>query len=207
MSRVIKICGLRDPQNIREIIQLKPDWIGLIFHPGSPRYISDPANLTFLNNLAKRPLTVGVFVNPHLGEIFRVTKILNINIIQLHGSETPDFCQELREYGFMVMKTFGIHNDFNFRHTDPYQNKVDYFLFDTRSPKLGGTGEKFDWDLLKEYRGETSFLLSGGISADTQCIPKHRQLLGVDLNSRFETAPGIKDIGLLQKFFKQFRNE
>lgn len=207
MSGVVKICGLKDPGNIREVIQLKPDWIGLIFYSRSPRYIADPKLLEFLNNLPDRPLTVAVFVDPVRNQITDVSNVLKIDMIQLHGSETPGFCQELRECGHTVMKAFGIHNNFDFRQTDPFHGKTDFFLFDNRSPKAGGSGEQFDWDLLQEYQGETPFLLSGGITADTRTIPYHRRLAGVDLNSRFEKTPGIKNIDLLNTFLTHFRNE
>jgi phosphoribosylanthranilate isomerase len=207
MNRIVKICGLTDPKNILDVIQLKPDWIGLIFYHGSTRCIADPAKLSFLNNLPGRPLTVAVFVDPHLDEIIRVTSILNIDVIQLHGSESPAFCQILRESDYKVMKAFSIHIDFDFRLTAPYRGKTDFFLFDTRSPKPGGSGEQFDWNLLKDYHGETSFLLSGGISPDTHTIPNHSRLNGVDLNSRFETSPGIKDILLLKNFINHYRYE
>lgn len=204
---LVKICGLRDPGNTLEVIQLNPDWIGLIFYPGSPRYISDPNFLQFLNELTVRPLTVGVFVNPDFKEIKNITEVIRLDAIQLHGSETPAFCETLRGEGFTIIKAFGIHPGFDFKLTDPYQGKADYFLFDTGNPKSGGTGEQFDWVLLNEYHGETPYFLSGGISPETQLFPNQRQFAGVDLNSRFETAPGIKNISLLQKFIKQFRNE
>ncbi|TSA31184.1 MAG: phosphoribosylanthranilate isomerase [Porphyromonadaceae bacterium] len=203
----VKICGLKDPGNILEVIQLKPDWIGLIFYPGSLRYISDPKYLEFLNKLPDRPLTVGVFVNPDIKDIRNITEVIRLDAIQLHGSETPELCEELRREGYTLIKAFGIHPGFDFNLTDPYHGKADYFLFDTGSPKLGGTGEQFAWSLLNKYQGETPYFLSGGLSPETQIFPNHRQFAGVDLNSRFETAPGIKHIGLLQKFLKQFRNE
>lgn len=204
---LVKICGLRDPGNILEVIQLKPDWIGLIFYSGSPRYISDLKSLELLNELTDRPLTVGVFVNPDNIEIKKITEIIRLDAIQLHGSETPEFCEKLRGEGYTIIKAFGIHPGFDFKLTDQYLGKADYFLFDTGSAKSGGTGEQFDWALLNKYQGETSYFLSGGISPETQLFPNHRQFAGVDLNSRFEMAPGIKNISLLQKFIKQFRNE
>lgn len=207
MTSLVKICGLRDPGNILEVIKLKPDLIGLIFYPDSPRYVTDLNSLKFLNDLHGKPLTVGVFVDPTLQEIRTVANSLHLDVIQLHGSETPAFCEEVRKDDHAVIKAFGIRPGFDFCTTEQYRGVADFFLFDTGSDKPGGTGEQFDWDLLDFYHGETSYFLSGGLTPDTQIFPNHIQMAGVDLNSRFEKAPGIKDIGLLKPFIKQFRNE
>lgn len=203
---LVKICGLRDPENIRDVIQLKPDLIGLIFYPGSPRYISDLKSLAFLNEIQERPLTVGVFVNPEMEDIRKISKAVRLDVVQLHGSETPEMCRAIREEGHMVIKAFGIQPGFDFSFTEPYSLTANYFLFDTGGPVPGGSGKAFSWDILDLYRGETSFFLSGGISPETEIFPVHTGLAGVDLNSRFETEPGMKAIGLLKKFIKQFRN-
>jgi phosphoribosylanthranilate isomerase len=205
-TRLIKICGLKDPENLLDVLQLKPDLIGFLFYPKSPRFVEDPESLRFLNNIPGRPLIVGVFVNPDLRSIREITKILRLDAIQLHGEETPEFCEVVRKDNHAVIKAFGVHPGFDFYQTARYRGHADYFLFDTASPKMGGTGEQFDWDLLDFYHGETSYFLSGGLTPETQIIPNHIQMAGVDLNSRFETAPGIKNIGFLQKFLKQVRN-
>ncbi len=204
---LVKICGLTDPGNILEVIRLRPDFIGLIFHPGSPRYISDPEELVFLNKLHERPLVTGVFVNSDIARIREISNRIRLDVIQLHGTETPEYCEELKNCNQMVIKAFGIRPGFDFQETEPYRGLVRYFLFDSDSPKFGGTGQPFDHEILKNYQGDTPFLLSGGISSETQIFPDHRQFAGVDLNSRFETAPGIKDIELLQTFLKNFRHE
>jgi phosphoribosylanthranilate isomerase len=204
---IIKICGLTYPPNIRQVLALKPDWIGLIFYPPSPRFVKDPGKLDFLDETDPSVRKLGVFVNPKYDEIMEVTTRIHFDGIQLHGRETPEFCQRMRNEGFRVIKSFGISPDFDFNLTHHYAESVDYFLFDTGSPKYGGTGEQFDWDLLYDYEGDTPFLLSGGLSPDTRVFPDHPRFAGVDLNSRFETAPGIKDIGKLQQFINQFRNE
>ncbi|MFA6128628.1 MAG: phosphoribosylanthranilate isomerase [Bacteroidales bacterium] len=204
---LVKICGLRDPRNILDVIQLKPDLIGLIFYPGSKRYISNPESLEFLNDFQDRPLVTGVFVNPEIGEIRNISKIIKLDAIQLHGAETPEFCEALRTDNHIVIKAFGIESGFDFSLSDPYRGHADYFLFDTGTPGSGGSGKQFDWDLLDLYHGDTPYILSGGISPDTTILPVSPQMAGVDLNSRFETTPGVKSIDLLKKFLKKFRNE
>jgi phosphoribosylanthranilate isomerase len=206
-NRQIKICGLRDPENIREVIQLGPDMIGLIFYSGSPRCVTDSASLDFLNRMIDRPLLIGVFVNPDIRAIQAVNRQVRLDGIQLHGNETPDFCKSIRDEGFTVIKAFGIHPGFNFQLTDEYRGHADLFLFDTGGTKPGGSGQRFDWNLLEDYHGDKRFLLSGGIAPDSQDFPGHEQFAGVDLNSRFETSPGIKDIGLIQTFITNFRHE
>jgi phosphoribosylanthranilate isomerase len=225
MSRLVKICGLRDPENIREVLKLNPDFAGLIFHPASPRCVTDLDSLRFLNqinppvhiitaNTSQTPGTptartkvIGVFVDPEVRNILEITKVLHLDAIQLHGSETPETCKAIREIGFMIIKAFGIKPGFDFTSISAFDESVDYFLFDTASSKHGGTGLQFDWALLDEYQGKTPWILSGGISPETNEFPTHKLMAGVDLNSRFEIAPGIKDIGLLKKFIKKFRDE
>lgn len=207
MSGLIKICGLRDPENIGEVFQLKPDFAGLIFHPGSPRFVSDPGKLEFLNHLAIKPKITGVFVNAEISHILQINKILHLDAVQLHGSEHPDTCHKLRESGFTVIKAFGIDGDFNFRLTAGYENSVDYLLFDTGSHMHGGSGKQFDWTLLEKYQGNTPWFLSGGIAPDTAYFPTGGLMAGIDLNSRFEKSPGVKDIKLLKEFIKKIRDE
>jgi len=206
-GRLIKICGLKDPSNILEVISLNPDFIGFIFYPDSPRYLSRARTVEFLNNLSGHPQVVGVFVDPLLDTIREVRKTVKLDLVQLHGSESPEFCEKVRNEGYRIIKAFGIYNGFDFGRTLPFEAYADFFLFDTAGSKHGGTGHAFDWKLLEGYQGKTPFLLSGGISPETLIFPKHPRLAGVDLNSRFETSPGIKDTGLLQKFIKRFRDE
>jgi phosphoribosylanthranilate isomerase len=207
ITGLVKVCGLRDPENIREVIGIKPDLIGLIFHPGSPRYVSDPESLTFLNLLTDRPLITGVFLDAGLPEIRRISKILDLDVIQLHGGESPEFCGSLRDAGFAVIKAFGIEEGFDFGLVQAYEGYADCFLFDTKSQGGGGSGNSFNWDLLSAYHGETGWILSGGLSPEHETFPKHVKFAGIDLNSRFEIAPGMKNIGSLQKFIKKFRDE
>jgi len=204
---IIKICGLTDPGNIIEVVQLQPDMIGMVFFSGSKRCVIDPRQLDFLNEIQDRPLMVGVFVDPGLEDIRQVLKILKLDAIQLHGSEPPSLCESLHNEGYIIIKAFGIRPGFDFLDLEKYRGTADYFLFDTADPDYGGTGRSFDWELLGGYHGETPFLLSGGISPGTLTFPYHVQFAGIDLNSRFENEPGIKNIELLKVYLKQIKNE
>lgn len=204
---IVKICGLNDPDNIRRILNIRPDWIGCIFYEPSPRCIRHPKKLAFLNEIDSPAKKVGVFVNSSFDEIMNLSQDIRLDGIQLHGKETPELCKKIHNRGFFVIKAFGVGPEFDFKTTNQYSDVADYFLFDTGSPAYGGTGGQFDWTLLKKYDGKTPFILSGGLSAETQILPDHPQFAGVDLNSRFEISPGIKNTEPLQKFINQFRNE
>ena len=200
---IIKVCGMRDPDNIRAVDQLGTDWMGFIFYPGSLRYVGE--KLSYIPAKVKR---VGVFVNEQPG-IIRERALQNrLDILQLHGDESPAYCRKLKEEGFKVIKAFGIQTDqpFPSEEVQRYGGCCDYLLFDTQSPLHGGSGKKFNWEILSAYNGDTPFLISGGISPEDAEVIKafsHPQLMGVDLNSGFETSPAIKDISLLQTFIKQ----
>jgi len=131
-----------------------------------------------------------------------------LNHIQLHGSESPEYCQKVKDAGFRVIKVFGIGDDFNFERTKPYTGIADYFLFDTKAVSYGGTGRKFNWALLEKYKGSTPFFLSGGIKPeDAEQINKinHPLLYGIDLNSGFEEKPGLKNTELLRQFINEIK--
>jgi len=206
-TRVLKICGLREPDNIRAVIELGPDWIGLIFYPRSPRFVSQAEGLSFLKEDSRNVKVMGVFVNANMEDIKHANEMVKLYGIQLHGDESPEYCESVQELGFQVYKAFGIDSKFGFKEVEAYEGVVDGFLFDNKNENRGGTGQQFDWNRLEDYQGKTPFLLSGGITPDTTHCPSHPQFLGVDLNSKFETSPGMKDIGLLQTFIKQYRYE
>ena len=195
----IKVCGMRNTENIRELIKLQPDFIGFIFHENSSRNVTEKLSI----NISEKINKVGVFVNE--SEVFIQTKIQNykLNSVQLHGSEFPQFCKEIKALGHTVIKAFNIHADFNFELLKAYEPYCDYFLFDAFGKKAGGNGVTFNWDLLSKYKGETPFLLSGGI--DETMIEqiknfKHPRFMGVDINSKFETADAYKNINKIKLF-------
>ena len=200
---IIKVCGMRDAENIREIERLGIDMMGFIFWPKSSRYVSErPA---YLPTNCKR---VGVFVDEDIEQVKHIADEYQLDMIQLHGSELPDYICGLRAdvSSPAIIKAFNIATKEDFETTKPYEGIVDYFLFDTKGPSVGGNGAKFDWTVLADYVGETPFLLSGGIGPDdAACIRcfHHPQLAGIDLNSRFELAPGMKDVSALRKFLNE----
>lgn len=205
----IKVCGMRDAENIREVEALGIDMMGFIFYPKSSRYVSDrPA---YLPQKCKR---VGVFVDATGDAIRQHITNYSLDIIQLHGHESPDFIRQFRllcDDSIAIIKAFNIATKEDLEATTPYAGLVDYFLFDTRRPPEetggwlppGGTGEKFDWNILEAYNGDTPFLLSGGIGPDDAeriLDYHHPKCIGIDLNSRFEIEPGIKDIVKFKTF-------
>ena len=204
---LLKICGMKYSENIQEAAALKPDFMGFIFYPKSPRY-AEPLDITALDALPPSIKKIGVFVNESKENILTIGYKYKLDGVQLHGSELVDMCRELKKLGYIVIKAFPIAEAYNFRVTKGYEGVCDYFLFDTKTESYGGSGVKFNWQILKEYKGETPFLLSGGIEADdAEAILKieHPKFAGIDLNSKFEIKPGLKNISLLKEFISHFK--
>ncbi|MFA5046527.1 MAG: phosphoribosylanthranilate isomerase [Paludibacter sp.] len=201
----IKICGMKYSENIKAVSALKPDFMGFIFYPKSPRY-AGTLDISVLNEFPKTIKKIGVFVNENLENILTIAFKYKLDGMQLHGTELVEMCEKLKEVGYIVIKAFPIAEAYNFKVTKTYEGACDYFLFDTKTDAYGGSGVKFNWKILDEYKGETPFLLSGGISTDdAEDILKieHPKFAGVDLNSKFEVKPGIKNVKLLEKFISQ----
>lgn len=203
---IIKVCGMRDEHNIREMEQTGIDWMGFIFYSKSPRYVGDT-----LPYLPENLLKVGVFVNEPVSRMLDVAQRNRLDILQLHGDESPEMCHDLQQQGYKVMKAFGIKNDVPFPSevTERYEECCDYFLFDTGTPVYGGSGKKFAWEKLQNYQGNTPFLLSGGIAPDDERLLQqfsHPLWKGIDLNSGFEIAPALKDVAVLGPFVAQVRS-
>ncbi|WP_223265871.1 phosphoribosylanthranilate isomerase [Vicingus serpentipes] len=190
---------MKDNSNIAELIQLQPDFIGFIFHEKSPRNVVDHIEVNFPSNIKK----VGVFVNE--SEEFIHSKIISfkLNSAQLHGNESPEFCQKIKDLGVDIIKAFNIHPEFDFKQLKAYEPYCDYFLFDAFGKKAGGNGIVFNWELLNQYSENIPFLLSGGIDetmVDQIKIFKHSQFVGIDINSKFETANCYKNITNIKLF-------
>ncbi|MCD8318396.1 MAG: phosphoribosylanthranilate isomerase [Paraprevotella sp.] len=205
---IIKVCGMREPENIRRVEALAPDWMGFICWNGSKRYIGRTPD--YLPQTCRR---VGVFVNPEMDDVLQQIERLRLDIVQLHGQETPDFCRAIREktgeaeHPVELIKAFGMTTE-TLRLTEAFKEVCDYFLFDTPCASGGGSGICFDWRLLREYDGPAPFLLSGGIGPDSvELLSRfsHPRWIGVDLNSRFETAPALKDTESLARFMQTIR--
>ena len=205
---IIKVCGMRDGDNIRAVERLDINWMGFIFYPESPRYVPDDfQHLETIQSCTK--VRVGVFVNENREEIVRKVVKYHLNYVQLHGEESPDFCGQLQEAGCDVIKVFAISSEKDFQQTTDYEPFVAYFLFDTKGSKWGGTGQRFDWSMLDAYRGGVPFLLSGGIGPEhieDLAAFHHPLMIGVDLNSRFEMSPALKDVDMVERFVNQLRN-
>ena len=205
---LIKICGLREPDNIREIAGLQPDYMGFIFYPNSPRFVKN-MDVSVMEKLPKSITKTGVFVNENLENILTAISKYNLDAVQLHGADNRKLCRKIRqEAKTMVIKIFPIMDASNFRVTGDYEAVADYFLFDTKTDLYGGSGQKFNWNILQEYKGNKPFLLSGGIGADdVKAIRKieHPKMIGVDLNSRFEIKPGLKNVALLSQFIEELK--
>jgi phosphoribosylanthranilate isomerase len=202
---IVKVCGMRDAENIREVEALGVDWMGFVFHRTSPRFVGELPD--YLPQRAKR---VGVFVDETEEQIMETVQLFRLDMVQLHGHETPDFCSRIRSKGLKVIKAINVQNTFSTEEVSFYEGACDYFLFDTKTPLPGGSGQKFDWSSLSAYRGTTPFLLSGGISPDDADRVEafvHERCIGIDLNSRFETSPAYKDIHLLQSFIDKIKRK
>jgi phosphoribosylanthranilate isomerase len=198
----IKICGLKHPDNIEAVAALSPDYMGFICYSRSPRYIGE-LDEDVLATLPDHILKTGVFVNASVERINKTMNKYGFEAIQLHGAETPDNCALFRTK-VIVIKAFGVDEDFDFTRLENYANKVDYFLFDTKTVAHGGSGKTFNWEVLNKYTGDVPFFLSGGLSLENLAEVgniKHPMLYGVDLNSRFESAPALKDINKLKEAF------
>lgn len=228
---LIKVCGMRNPDNIRAVSQLPIDYMGFIFYPKSSRYvdmqhlwpglmpdladprISDAAKTDNLNSISR----VGVFVDAMAQDIIIRVVAFELDAVQLHGSETPTFIRNLRATivpdihpTLKVFKAMSIASADDFARCAKYEGVVDMFVFDTKCTGYGGSGQQFDWSLLDSYHGTVPFLLSGGIGPDDAERIKavnYPQFVGVDLNSMFETEPTVKDVQLLEKFIGQLRGQ
>lgn len=201
---IIKVCGMREAENIRAVESLGIDLMGFIFYERSPRYVGKKPDC-----LPEHCRRVGVFVNERIGTVLARVREFGLHAVQLHGRETPSECLSLRNEGLTVIKAFSIGHESDLRDTGLYEGKCDYFLFDTACTTYGGSGQRFDWSLLRHYHGQTPFLLSGGIRPeslpDIQAF-EHPRLVGIDLNSGFETLPGQKDVSSLKVFINQMNH-
>lgn len=222
---VIKVCGMRDAQNIREVSQLGVDMIGMIFYPKSPRYVEmqsshagiipDYVKEDINIKSAKSPARVGVFVDDMVQNI--VTRVVNYHLdyVQLHGNEPREMCENLRltldpdiRPGIKIIKAISVSDASDIQKYKEYVGAVDLFLFDTKCKTVGGSGQQFDWQVLEQYDGEVPFLLSGGIGPEDASrlhAFHHPKCIGIDLNSRFEIEPGVKDVEKLKGFLNEIQ--
>jgi phosphoribosylanthranilate isomerase len=206
----IKVCGMRDMENIRQLLsQVKPDWMGLIFYPKSPRFVSDEKAAELAEISVRK---VGVFVNESEVEMLRKVMKFNLSAIQFHGNESVELVKSLSEKtDCELWKVISVGDQIDWKTLEGYLPFVSKFLFDTATAAHGGSGKRFDWEILKTYPFYKGFLLSGGLDEDSggevlalrEQIP---QLQGVDLNSKFEDEPGLKNIEKLIRFKKRLNH-
>ena len=204
---IIKVCGMRDVDNIRQAGMAGMDWMGMIFWQKSARYVDNPDTAKAIPEGVKK---VGVFVNELPENIVEKADKYSLDIIQLHGSEEVDTIRELRLrlHDKVFVKAISVSQTEDIRLAEMYDKEVDYLLFDTKCKSVGGSGRQFEWSILQNYKGDTPFLLSGGIGpddAENVKAFKHPMMAGIDLNSKFELSPGLKDVEKLSAFIAETR--
>jgi len=207
-NMLVKVCGLIDEQNLSDIAALSIDMIGLTFYKPSKQYLGEN-RLSFSEKIPDHIFKVGVFVNEELEKVKEIGTAYNLDYAQLHGNESIAYCTEIQK-SMKVIKAFGIQEGVNIDLEVEGYEFCDYLLFDTKSPNHGGTGVKFKWETLNSYFGNTSFLLSGGLGPDDHkaiLAIDHPALKGVDINSKFESAPGIKIVEKVSYFTKELQEQ
>ncbi|MEM8900925.1 MAG: phosphoribosylanthranilate isomerase [Bacteroidota bacterium] len=197
----LKVCGMKYQENVEEVLALQPDYLGFIFYAPSKRFMEESLNKEWVASIEGSE-KVGVFVDEEMEVVKQRIQDYQLDLVQLHGKESPAYCEEIRKVGVKVVKAFSIGKEgFDFGLLESYQHRVDYFLFDTKGKHPGGNGITFNWDILKQYQLDTHFWLSGGIKlehVDAIHAIQHPKLMAIDVNSGFETEPGRKQIDLLK---------
>jgi len=205
----LKVCGMRNVENINALLALKPDFIGFIFYKKSSRDVGVFPTVTIPSSIKK----VGVFVNESVENVLKIVAKNSLDCVQLHGDESSEYCKDLKKMStanLEIIKAFAVDVTFDFMQTAVYEDVVDCFLFDTKGEKAGGNGIAFDWSLLAQNTSEKPFLLSGGLGLDS--IPElslffksplAKNCIGLDVNSKFEISPALKNIEKIKEFKEQ----
>lgn len=203
----IKVCGNKYKKNLLQILKTKPDYIGFIFYKKSKRFVKGDFVSGFDTADFAKCKKVGVFVNASLKTVTGKIRKYKLDYVQLHGSETPEYCKELIAKT-KIIKAFPVDEKFNFETLERYKSVCNYFLFDTRSDSYGGSGKKFDWNLLRKYKLKKPYFLSGGLSLDDLSDInniKDKRLHALDINSKFEIKPGLKNVEEVNTFILKIR--
>lgn len=206
----IKVCGLTDPANVKEIIRADIDFAGFIFYGGSKRFVGIEPVGDLFGVVPTHIKKAGVFVNEKPETIKEISEKSGLDIIQLHGNESADYCRKIQLYGLQVIKTFRVGDSIDIRLLKEFSGVCDYFLFDSYGAGYGGSGVKFNWHILEGINPGRPFFISGGIGPEDVNRLKNienRMFFGVDINSRFEIMPGIKDPEKVKKFAEKIKNE
>lgn len=214
---IIKVCGMREAENIRAVSALDIDMLGMIFWERSPRCVHNVPEFKKTGNLSNKVMRVGVFVDELPQNIITSVYNYQLDFVQLHGNESRTLIENLRRTldpdikpGIKIIKAISVEKPSDIERCRDYAGAVDMFLFDTKTPLAGGSGRQFDWTVLQGYDGDVPFLLSGGIGPeDAERVKNfsHPRFAGIDLNSRFETEPGVKDVEELKTFIQSVRDE
>ncbi len=199
----IKICGMKFSDNIQEVAALQPDFLGFIFYKKSLRYFDGS-----IPNISKSIQKVGIFVDENPENVLEIAKKHHLNYLQLHGTETPEYCKKLQE-NYKIIKAFAIDSTFNFNILKEYETTCDYFLFDTKGTNHGGNGKLFDWSILEKYTSQKPYFLSGGISInEVEAIQNLKtKPFAIDINSKFEIEPALKNKDSISKFIKKLNSK
>jgi len=200
---------MRDPDNISGVADTLPDFMGFIFYPKSKRFVGTDFSVNAISTIPESIKKVGVFVDELPEKVIEICQNLKLQVAQLHGEESTEYCRQIQSSELTVFKAFSVDEQFDFEKLDAYSGVCDYFLFDTKGHLPGGTGQKFNWQLLENYKGEIPFFLSGGIGPDDlEAIRhfSHPRWHGIDVNSGFELAPALKDVEKVNQFIHQIRN-
>jgi len=200
---------MRDPENISGIVAALPDFLGFIFYPKSKRFVGFDISPELLFEIPASVKKVGVFVDETPEKVLEIYQCWELDTIQLHGHETPQYCRQIKNSGIIVFKSFSVDESFDFAVLKSYSEVCDYFLFDTKGQLPGGTGQKFNWQLLDNYQLNVPFFLSGGIGPDDLNIIRefaHPLLFGIDINSGFEINPALKNVEKVKKFISEIRS-
>lgn len=208
----VKVCGMTQLDQIYAAERRGADLVGFIFYKPSPRYVLNHLSMFDIQDLNIDIERVGIFVNEDEQEVLRIADECDLDIIQLHGDETPSYCENISNH-YRVIKTFRmLKNDNILWKVNKYSNVSDYFLFDTKTVQFGGSGEKFDWNVLTDIDMPNPYFLSGGISIEDVESIKHfsqsityPKMVGVDINSKFELSPGNKNMNIVGDFITQIK--
>ncbi len=200
MKMKLKVCGMKYEDNLEAVASLRPDYLGFIFYKKSTRHFDSS-----IPELPKSIKKIGVFVDEELKTVKDTIEKFNLQAVQLHGSESPEYCSQLNNVE--VIKVFSIKDEFNFDVLQPFEDVCDYFLFDTKGKLPGGNGYTFNWNVLEQYPSTKPYFLSGGIGLheieklkEFKESPASKYCYAIDVNSKFEIEPGLKNIEELEKF-------
>lgn len=205
----IKICGMKNAENIRAIAKLQPDYVGFIFYEKSSRFVGHHFPVENINNLPLNIKKVAVFVNEKNDIVTEIYEQYQFDYLQLHGNESVKYCEALKAKNIKIIKAFSIDESFDFSILKAYETSCDLFVFDTKGTHYGGNGVSFDWHILEKYKGNIPFLLSGGIGLHNVAEAlafEHKKMIGYDLNSKLEISPALKSIEITKNIIETIHN-